>query len=70
MIPSQTVKKYIREYFDRDKVLLDEHGNINTFDYATLKEIAKKLKVSMATLNYRLNELGLYEIYCRKGTQS
>ena len=70
LIPSQTVKKYIREYFDRDKVLLDEHGNINTFDYATLKEIAKKLKVSMATLNYRLNELGLYEIYCRKGTQS
>ena len=70
LLPAQTVKKYIREYFDRDKVLLDERGNLNAYDYATLKEIAKKLKVSMTTFNYRLNELGLYEIYCGKGIQS
>ena len=39
-------------------------------EIAEAKEIAKKLKVSMTTFNYRLNELGLYEIYCGKGIQS
>ena len=70
LMPVQTVKKYIRAYFDSDKVPLDEHGNLNTYDQAILKEIANKLNVSMTTFIYRLNELQLYDIYCGKGMQS
>ena len=70
LMPAQTVKKYIRAYFDRDKVPLDEHGNLNTYDQALLREIADKLNVSMTSFIYRLNELQLYDIYCGNGMQS
>ncbi len=68
LLPAQTVKKYIRFYFDSDKIPLDEHGKLNTFDMATLKDIARKLNVSMTTFMIRLNELKLYSIY--KGNPS
>ena len=70
LMPAQTVKKYIRAYFDRDKVPLDEHGTLNTYDQALLREIADKLNVSMTSFIYRLNELQLYDIYCGNGMQS
>ena len=63
LLPAQTVKKYIRYYFDSDKIPLDEHGNLNDFDLATLRDIAKALNVSMTTFMLRLNELELYSIY-------
>ena len=68
LLPAQTVKKYIHFYFDSDKIPLDEHGKLNTFDLATLRDIAKELNVSMTTFMIRLNELKLYSIY--KGNPS
>ncbi len=70
LMPAQTVKNYIRAYFDSDKVPLDEHGNINTYHEALLVEIAEKLNVSMSTFILRLNELNLYDIYSAKGASA
>ncbi len=62
LMPADTVKNYIRSYFDRDTVPLDEKGNLSSYDHALLKEIAGNLKVSITTFLIRLNELELFEM--------
>lgn len=67
LMPAESVKKYIHTYFGQDKIMLDEYGHLNTYDKALLVEIADRMNVSFSSFLLRLNELGLYEIYCRKG---
>ena len=61
LMPADTVKRYVRFYFDKDRVPLDKRGNIDTYDHALLREIADKMKVSITALLIRLNELDLFE---------
>ena len=70
LMPAETVKKYIHSYFGQDKIMLDEYGHLSTYDKALLGEIADKMNVSMSALLLRLNELELYDIYCRSGNKA
>ena len=65
LMPTESVKKYIHTYFGHDKIMLDEYGHLSTYDKALLQDIADKMNVSFSALLLRLNELGLYDIYCR-----
>ncbi len=70
LMPTESVKKYIHTYFGHDKIMLDEHGHLSTYDQALLREVADKMEVSFSALLLRLNELGLYDIYCRNGNKT
>lgn len=50
--------------------MLDEYGHLSTYDKALLVEIADQMNVSISSLLLRLNELGLYDIYCRNGNKT
>lgn len=68
LMPEGLVKKYIKLFFDCNNVTLDKDGKITTYDQALLKEIAKRLKVSISTLTIRLEELNIYLPYNERNT--
>ena len=70
LMPTESVKKYIHTYFGHDKIMLDEYGHLSTYDKALLVEIADQMNVSISSLLLRLNELELYDIYCRNGNKT